>query len=205
MFPLGMVVFPHQVVGLCVFESRYQQLLVDVADSLRFGTCLIARGCEVGGGDERTFVGTMLNIRGQQRMSDGKILVVAEGVSCFAIEGWLDDQPYPRAIAQERCCDDVMIDPDLLRLAETSVRALRHLQSEVAADEVFATNCSMAEDPWVRSWQLCSMTPMALLDQLKVISLSDPNERLSLLVEICCERYGDYQRMLEVDDYTPYG
>lgn len=204
MFPLGMVVFPHQVVGLCVFESRYQQMIVDVADTMRFGTCLIARGSEVGGGDERTLVGTMLRIRGQQRLPDGKILLVAEGESCFAIEEWLDDQPYPRALAEERCCDDVMIDPDLLRLAETSVRALRHLQSEVAADEVFAANCSMAEDPWERSWQLCSMTPMALMDQFKVISLSDPNERLSLLIEICCERYGDYQRMLAVDNHATF-
>jgi Lon protease-like protein len=205
MFPLGMVVFPHQVVGLCVFESRYQQLLDDVNDAQRFGTCLIARGSEVGGGDERTFVGTMLNIRGQQRMDDGKILVVVEGTSCFAIESWLDDQPYPRALAEERCCDDVMIDPDLLRHAETSVRALRNLQSEVAADEVFARNCAMAEDPWERSWQLCSMTPMALRDQFKVISMSDPNERLGLLVEICCERYGDYERMLSLETDAPFG
>ncbi len=204
MFPLGMVVFPHQIVGLCVFESRYQRMLADVADAMRFGTCLIARGSEVGGGDERTAMGTMLRIRGQQQLPDGKILLVVEGESCFEIESWLEDDPYPRALAEERCCDDVMIDPDLLRLAETSVRALRHLQSEVAADEVFATNCSMAEDPWVRSWQLCSMTPMALLDQFKVISLRDPNERLSLLGEICCERYGDYQRMLAVDARSPF-
>ena len=203
MFPLGMVVFPHQVVGLCVFESRYRQLLDDVEEAQRFGTCLIARGSEVGGHDERTFVGTMLNIRGQQRLADGKILVVAEGVSCFAITSWLEDQPYPRALAEERCCDDVMIDPDLLLLAESSVRALRHLQSEVAAEEVFATNCRMDEDPWVRSWQLCSMTPMALLDQFKVISLRDPNDRLRFLVEVCCERYGDYQRMLNVDVHSP--
>jgi Lon protease-like protein len=191
-------------VGLCVFENRYQRLLDDVSDAQHFGTSLIARGSEVGGGDERTFVGTMLSIRGQQRMPDGKILVVAEGVSCFAIESWLEDQPYPRAVARERCCDDVMIDPDLLRLAESSVRALRHLQSEVAADEMFATNCSMADDPWIRSWQLCSMTPMALLDQFKVISLSDPNERLRLLVEICCERYGDYERMLALESDSPF-
>lgn len=199
MFPLGMVVFPYQVVALCVFEERYLHLLDDVVETQRFGTCLIERGSEVGGGDVRSSVGTMLQIRGQQRMTDGEVLVVVEGLSCFAIGRWLEDQPYPRAVAQERCCDDVMVDPDLLRLAETSVRALRHLQSEVAADEVFATNCSMAEDPWIRSWQLCSMTPMAILDQFKVLSMSDPNDRLRLLVEVCCERYGDYQRMLATD------
>jgi hypothetical protein len=40
---------------------------------------------------------------------------------------------------------------------------------------------------------------MSTLDQFKVLSLGDPNDRLRLLAEICCERYGDYQRMLAID------
>jgi hypothetical protein len=43
------------------------------------------------------------------------------------------------------------------------------------------------------------MTPMSTLDQFKVLSLSDPNDRLRLVAEICCERYGDYQRMVAID------
>jgi hypothetical protein len=43
------------------------------------------------------------------------------------------------------------------------------------------------------------MTPMSTLDQFKVLSLSDPNERLRLVAEICCERYGDYERMVAID------
>ena len=30
----------------------------------------------------------------------------------------------------------------------------------------------------------------------QVRSLSNPNDRLRLLAEICCERYGDFERML---------
>jgi len=56
MFPLGMVIFPHQIVGLCVFEPRYHQMLSDIETQQRFGTCLIARGSDVGGFDERTSV-----------------------------------------------------------------------------------------------------------------------------------------------------
>jgi hypothetical protein len=40
---------------------------------------------------------------------------------------------------------------------------------------------------------------MSTLDQFKVLSLSNPNDRLRLIAEICCERYGDYQRMLARD------
>jgi hypothetical protein len=88
---------------------------------------------------------------------------------------------------------------DLLKSTESAVRAIRALQSELFADECLQWNCEMDADPWIRSWQLCSMTPMSTLDQFKVLSMSDPNDRLRLVAEICCERYGDYQRMVAID------
>jgi Lon protease-like protein len=203
MFPLGMVVFPHQVVGLCIFEPRYRQMLHDIAPENQFGTCLIERGSEVGGNDERTSVGTIVQILGAHHLIDGKTLVMVEGISCVEVSSWLEDDPYPRAVASERCCDEVAIEPALLKSTQSAVRALRNLQSEVFADQCLQANCEMDPDPWVRSWQLCSMTPMSVLDQFKVVSLSNPNDRLRLLAEICCERYGDYQRMLATDMPVP--
>jgi Lon protease-like protein len=200
MFPLGMVVFPHQTVSLCVFEPRFHQLLEDVEEENHFGTCLIERGSDVGGHDERTSVGTVLEILGTHRLSNGQTLLVVEGVECFEVDEWLVDDPYPKARVGERCCDQVAIESALLKSTESAVRALRALQSEIVADECLQSNCAMDDNPQVRSWQLCSMTPMSLLDQFKVLSLSNPNDRLRLVAEICCERYGDYQRMLAVDE-----
>ncbi len=58
MFPLGTVVFPYTAVPLRVFEPRYQHLLDDVLGGDRsFGSVLIERGSEVGGGDARFEVG----------------------------------------------------------------------------------------------------------------------------------------------------
>jgi Lon protease-like protein len=200
MFPLGMVVYPHQTVGLCVFEPRYHQLLNDIESEQRFGTCLIERGSEIGGNDERTYVGTLVEVLGSHELDDGQVLIVVEGVECFQVDEWLEDDPYPRAQVAQRCCDDVAVEPALLKTTESSVRALRALQSEIFADECLQRNVPMAEDPGVRSWQLCSLTPMSLPDQFKVLSLSNPNDRLRLVGEICCERYGDFQRMLAVDE-----
>lgn len=202
MFPLGMVIFPHQVVGLCVFEHRYQRMLDELGSDQRFGSCLISRGSEIGGGDERTSVGTVMRILDSQRLADGQTLLMVEGTDCVEVTSWLDDAPYPRALVRERCCDEIEIEPTLLRSTESAVRALRVLQSEVHADVCLQKNCEMDDDPWVRSWQLCSLTPMSTLDQFKVLSLSNPNDRLRLVAEICCERYGDYQRMLELDSST---
>lgn len=203
MFPLGMVVFPHQQLGLYVFEARYQQMLADLGAERRFGTCLIARGSEVGGGDERLSIGTVVEVLAAQPFDDGRTLILIEGVHCCEVTTWLEDAPYPRAMVRERLCVDCGIDPVLLKSTESTVRALRALQSEVNADECIQSNFSMDADPRVRSWQLCSMTPMSMLDQFKVLSLSDPSDRLRLLAEICCERYGDYQRMLAIDASHP--
>ena len=65
MFPLGTVVFPGERLPLRVFEPRYRQLVLDclAADSPVFGTTLIERGSEVGGGDERASVGTVMVLR----------------------------------------------------------------------------------------------------------------------------------------------
>jgi Lon protease-like protein len=138
-----------------------------------------------------------------QPFDDGRTLILIEGVHCCEVTTWLEDAPYPRAMVRERLCVDCGIDPVLLKSTESTVRALRALQSEVNADECIQSNCSMDADPRVRSWQLCSMTPMSMLDQFKVLSLSDPSDRLRLLAEICCERYGDYQRMLAIDASHP--
>ncbi len=202
MFPLGMVVFPHQVVGLCVFEPRYHVMLDDIVEDQRFGTCLIERGSEVGGHDERTAVGTLMQILAWQSLPNGQSLLMVEGLECFEVTEWLSDAPYPRAQVRERCCDETQIEPALLRSTEPAVNAVRALQSEVFADQCLKVNCEMDADPFIRSWQLCSMTPMSTLDQFKVLSLSNPNDRLRLVAEIACERYGDFQRML-CEDVSP--
>ena len=110
MFPLGMVVFPHQVVGLCVFEIALPADARATSRTIqRFGTCLIARGSEVGGGDERTVGGHGgADPRLRSDWTTARPSSMVEGVSCFEVTTWLEDEPYPRAIVEERCCDDVI-------------------------------------------------------------------------------------------------
>ena len=59
MFPLSAVLFPHATMPLHVFEPRYRTLMQDcLAGDPRFGVVLIERGSEVGGGDQRSRLGT---------------------------------------------------------------------------------------------------------------------------------------------------
>ena len=66
MFPLGNVVFPGELVPLRVFEQRYRRLVLDClarTDGAEFGTALIERGSEVGGGDQRSSIATLVAIQ----------------------------------------------------------------------------------------------------------------------------------------------
>src|SRR5277367_5064047 len=101
MFPLAAVVFPTTELPLHVFELRYQQLTRDVLLGDReFGICLISRGCEVGGGDERVSIGTRVRVELAAPLADDRWILVTRGVERIRVVEWLEDDPYPRAIVE---------------------------------------------------------------------------------------------------------
>lgn len=101
MFPLEHVLLPGEPLQLNVFEPRYRAMVADVlAGDRRFGVVLITRGSEVGGGDERSDVGTIARIIAHQDLPDGRIMVACRGIERLTVTGWLPDDPYPRADVQ---------------------------------------------------------------------------------------------------------
>src|SRR3954469_4555233 len=92
MFPLGIVLFPHAVLPLHVFEPRYRAMTRAVlAGDQEFGVVLIERGSEVGGGDVRFRVGTIAHVVQASELSDGRFALAVVGVSRFRVEQWLPD------------------------------------------------------------------------------------------------------------------
>ncbi len=201
MFPLSTVVFPHQRVPLHVFEPRYRQLVEDVtAGDGCFGICLIARGSEVGGNDERVDIGTLVEITAVYPFADGRSMLIVDGRDRIQVREWLDDQPYPRARVEILPTDEMPSDLELLARTEASVRSLRNLHSEMFPDNCMEVDCGLALEACERVWQLCAITPMATLDQMKLLTEDRCDSRLAMLAEICCERYGDLTRQLAVDE-----
>ena len=98
MFPLGTVLLPSAVLPLHVFEPRYRQLVRDCLDrDGEFGVVLIERGNEVGGGDNRTSVGTVARLVEAVPFGDGRWALAAVGTRRIRVRRWLEDDPYPRA------------------------------------------------------------------------------------------------------------
>ena len=96
MFPLSTVLFPHAQMPLHVFEPRYRALTADcLAGDARFGIVLIARGSEVGGGDERMTVGTRAVITHAASLADGRSLMMVRGEARIEVVDWLAGRPLP--------------------------------------------------------------------------------------------------------------
>ncbi|MBV9951307.1 MAG: LON peptidase substrate-binding domain-containing protein [Acidimicrobiia bacterium] len=188
MFPLGMVLFPGQILPLHVFEPRYRQLVQDcLAGDREFGVVLIERGSEVGGDDVRTDIGTMARILEAEELPDGRWVVASVGIGRIDVEQWLPDDPYPRAVATS--WPDRPPDRDLDEPYTESVSLLRRalaLRSELGESTVPST-VELADDPELGSFHVAALAPLGPLDQQRLLAAPGADRRLELAVELLTE------------------
>ena len=192
MFPLSTVLFPEAGLPLHVFEERYRALMGScLASDGEFGVVLIARGSEVGGGDQRTDVGTVARIANVAELEDGRLLVVATGVRRIRVEEWLPDAPYPLAQVEDLPDPDDGCPGDVLTGAEGSLRRLRSLLSELGDVPALPHSLRITGDPDGIGWQLCDMAPLASLDLQRLLVADGLEPRMRLLVDLCDAMSGD--------------
>lgn len=103
MFPLGTPLLPGRLLPLRLFEPRYLALLREclAQEPPEFGVVLIERGTEVGGGDQRTSVGTVARILEAAPRASGDVSVVALGHRRIRVLEWLPDDPHPWALVED--------------------------------------------------------------------------------------------------------
>jgi Lon protease-like protein len=189
MFPLGTVLVPHAPLSLHVFEPRYRALMDDVlaTDERELGVVLIERGSEVGGGDQRSALGTVAAVVEAVATEDGRWGVVAVGRRRVDVVAWLDDDPYPQAIVSERpeaaWPDGIDAAAHLLAAAERAVRRALGLKGELR-EAAAPVDVELDERPSVAAWQLVHVAPLATYDRQRLLAVDDPVERLRLLRDL---------------------
>ena len=187
MFPLGMVLFPYLAIPLHVFEPRYRTLTRDCLDGAgEFGIVLIERGREVGGGDKRFGIGTVARIVEAAQFDDGRWALVVVGTRRIGVTEWLTDDPYPKAMVQERQEGAGPVPDEVRERAEREVRRALMLKAELD-EPATPAGFELADDPEVAGWQLTGYAPLGPVDQLRLLSEDDPELRLSRLADLCEE------------------
>lgn len=199
MFPLSAVLFPGAELPLHVFEPRYRALMDDcLAGDGCFGVVLIARGSEVGGGDERFGAGTVARITATSPFDDGRVAVLSVGTQRFRVGRWLDDDPYPVAEV-ELLTDGPGAGDDEIERATAAVRRARTLLSELGAPAPVVADLGAAAEDDVegeRLWRLCAMAPLTALDAQKLLESADDRSRAALLTELCLAMATDLALLL---------
>ncbi len=200
MFPLSAVVFPHASMALHVFEPRYREMLHDcLAGDQRFGIVLIERGSEVGGGDQRSLLGTRCVITKAVELADGRSLLEAWGEALIEVERWLPDDPYPVALVAEPIPVPDPEDPGpVLGVATQRVRRARGLLAEQGGAAALPPDLVLDGDgdAEVASWQLCAAAPVSAYDAQRLLAADGAAERLRFLVELMEDLELDLDRML---------
>lgn len=197
MFPLSTVLFPSAELPIHIFEPRYRALIADVLETTNeFGTVLIKAGSEVGGGDQREDVGTLLRVEMAVPFEDGRWMVVARGVERIKVVEWLDDDPYPQALVERFPSEPLTGSDDLLRQAAAAVRRVRMLVSELDQGPACPIDLELGDDASKASWMICALAPLGLYDAQRLLATSDPEERLTTLVETCCAQIKDLEAIL---------
>jgi uncharacterized protein len=203
MFPLSAVLFPHASMPLHVFEPRYRELMRDcLAGDGRFGIVLIERGSEVGGGDERSTLGTRGVITKSVELPDGRWVLEIEGETRIEVDEWLPDDPYPVALVRDAQPRPGPGDAGpLVQAAGQRVRRARAILAEQGGAPPLPAELALdgGGDLEVAAWQLCAAAPLNAYDAQRLLAADGAPERLRLLAELMEELELDLHRMLRAE------
>ena len=184
MFPLGTVLMPGMPLSLRIFEERYLKLLGDLlgAEVPEFGVVLIARGPEVGGGEQRFEIGTIASVT-EIGTTDEFYGLQAVGSQRFRVNAWLPDDPYPLAdidLLPELSWDDNLM--PLRTHVEGRVRKLLAFASEFG-DLQYGADTALSDDPLEACWQLAGILPVGQLDQIDLLKAQSAEELLGRIYD----------------------
>lgn len=188
MFPLQSAVLPGDDLPLRVFEPRYSAL-VDAClagDDPAFGVVLIARGREVGGGDERHDVGALARIAAFADHGAGQYQLKCSVQERIRVIEWLPDNPYPTAVIQKWPDEPGVVGPaeiigvedDIWALLET-IAGARDIQLR-SRDDILG---GLPDDDGDRLYALASRVPIGVADRYAVLAAPGPVQRLAALRE----------------------
>ena len=116
LFPLGLVLIPHELVPLHIFEERYKLMIGECLEQdSEFGIVWLSD-------DGLKEVGCSARVsKVLERFEDGRLNVLVEGTSPFRLVRRIDDLPYPAGDV-EALADDAEAAPDGAALAAARAR-----------------------------------------------------------------------------------
>jgi uncharacterized protein len=189
LFPLNHVLMPSMPLPLHIFESRYRQLLRDVAgvgsELGSFGVVALRRGNEAGGPSalpDVASVGTVAEIIEVETNPDGTSEVLAVGGSRFRIDELVPDgAPYLRASVTMLDEPAGVINPALVALIRRLMTRYDAALMQLAGR---TTGAELPDDAAQLSYHLAGRLPLGPAERQQLLSDPDAGARLRRLVHL---------------------
>lgn len=193
MFPLGSVLMPHTPLALRLFEPRYLTMLGHLLDhdDPQFGVTMIERGSEVGGGEQRSRIGTMARIV-QVTSAAEAMHAVAVGGERVRVTEWLEDRPYPRAdvaAVAPLVWDDALA--PLLDETEAIVRRVvgrATMYGDLLGTVRWDASTEVSDDPIEAVWQLAAIAPLGDFDRQGLLHATTVGGLLRQVIDLTLEQ-----------------
>jgi Lon protease-like protein len=200
-FPLpNVVLFPHMLLPLHVFEPRYRLMTRRVLDAdHEFGVVLIERGSEVGGGDVRFDVGTIARVVQAAQLADGGWTLTTVGTRRVRVARWLPEDPFPCAeVAEILESDATAVDHAARERVQRALADVYALMQRI--DAGIPDVPALAEDPGRASFEAAIASPLGPLDAQRVLEAAGVSERLAHLETMLAEQTAALRARLEFDE-----
>jgi hypothetical protein len=191
-FPLATVLFPGGALPLRVFEARYMDMVRDCMQrELPFGVCLITRGAEVGEAAEHEPVGCLARITEWDMQQLGLLQIRVRGGDRFRVTARrVQPDGLIRAEAQTLEPDPAVQVPEEFAICAKLARKIVDDLQQRGADPVnrmVGEPYEFESAAWVSN-RICEFLPIAARAKQKLMELSDPVARLSLVHQYLQQR-----------------
>lgn len=186
---------------LHIFEPRYRQLVHDLARyDNEFGVALIDRGSEVGGGEQRSSLGTIAQVLSSEEADDGRWFITCVGTRRFIVDQWLPDAPYPMAQVTE-----LVEPPASADVAESYAQVRTKLDQTIElivelTGQPLQGSIDISDDPSLGCHQIAALSAFGPLDSQRLLRAEDATQRCGLLHELLDDRIELLRAQLKMRD-----
>ncbi len=187
-FPLQTVLFPGGILNLRIFEPRYLQMIRDcAAQGQPFGVCLMLSD-DSGESAAPATVGTTAFIEDFYTMEGGLLGIKARGVDRFrAGQGNIRDDGL--LVSEVEYLEAA--EPVTLATEFSILRTILERVIEQDGSLLPETNEDLLEDAGWISYRLAELLPFHLRDRQILLALTEPEERLDVIMRALPEFQSD--------------
>lgn len=201
LFPLDLVLFPHMLVPLHIFEDRYKEMINRcVHESLPFGIVLVTGANPANGRVDTSDIGCTARIARVERLPDGRMNIEVVGENRFRILDTHESLAY-RVGLIETVEDDPADAAAVIPLADDVQRLLKDfLTRSLAMMGQNVGEFELPDEPEQLSFTAACVLPIENEEKQSLLADTDTAARLTLEKEILLREVTRLRRAAEASE-----